>query len=753
MLRRWPLLAFALIAAALTAVDLLGYGAERASDRRFAWVLALALSSLVCTAVVVLLELWRHRGAVERDRAAAIMRAQFDLSPGGVLVLDAFDEIIAINRRFREIWNIPDKVIEDGDVARGRAILADQMVDSAAFVAAGDHLRAHPGESAVYEVELKDGRTIEHRTQPFELAPGRPAGRVWYVRDITQERAAIATRLELAAIVETCSDAIISTSLDGTVVSWNSAATAVYGYTAQEAIGLHASRLVPEDKLAELDLILKRIGQGEACGRFDTVRLHKSGRRIDVSVVVSPIFDAKGRVSGGSAIIRDVTDVKRYEDDLIRAARFDSLTGLPNRASFVDALEHAVVEARRWHRRFAVLFVDLDRFKDVNDTRGHAAGDQLLQLVGQRLRQTSRDTDIVARFGGDEFAVLCHDLPDARAVGLLAQQLLDALRAPFEVGGQLVQAGASIGVATYAQDTATAEAVLSHADIALYRAKSAGRGVFRLFTEEMDREVRERVALGAELRQAIGSDQLFLVYQPQVEAKTGAVVGLEALARWRHPQRGLVPPGVFIPIAEEMGLAAPLTRWVVGEVAAQLRAWLDAGIEPPLMAVNLSGADFVDGRDVEAELSGILQAHDIAPERLEIELTESILLDRSTETGETLARLHARGFRVAIDDFGTGYSSLDYVRRFPVDRIKIDRKFVIHLDSSPADAAIIKATIGLARALGLGVIAEGVETETQRDLLAALGCRLMQGYLFFVPMDSPAITALLRQPERLRASA
>ncbi|HEY2048369.1 MAG TPA: EAL domain-containing protein [Caulobacteraceae bacterium] len=700
-----------------------------------------------------LLGFWRRRASAERLRAAAIMRAQFDLSPDGVLVLDSFDRIIAVNRRFREIWNIPQSVLDEGDVSRGRAIMAEQFVDPSVLYAVRDSLRADPQQSSIHDIELKDGRTIQHRSQPFELIPGRPAGRVWYARDLTEERSAMATRLQLASIVESSSDAILATTLDGIIVSWNSAATAMYGYTEEEAIGLHASSLVPEDRRHELRLVMARTRRGQPSARFDTERLHKDGHRIDVSVVVSPIFDANGRPSGGSAIVRDVTDLRRYQRDLVRAARFDGLTGLPNRASFADALEHAVAEARRWDRRFAVLFVDLDRFKDVNDTRGHAAGDDLLRQAGERLRAVSRDTDIVARLGGDEFAVLCHDVADVPAVAILAQQLLDALETPFDLGAEQVQVGASIGVATCARDATSAQAVLSHADIALYRAKAAGRGIFRFFTEEMDREVRERVALGAELRAAIDAGQFFLVYQPQVDAQSGAILGLEALLRWAHPDRGVVPPDVFIPIAEEMGLAAPLTRWVVGEAARQLRAWLDAGIEPPLLAVNLSGADFLSGRDVEGELTAILESHDIAPQRLELELTESILFERSAEPGGALACLHARGFRLAIDDFGAGYSSLDYVRRFPIDRIKIDKMFVSHVDSSPANAAIIKATIGLAQALGIGVIAEGVETTTQRDLLLAWGCREMQGYLFARPTPPDAITSLLRQAAVLPAKA
>ncbi len=550
-------------------------------------------------------------------------------------------------------------------------------------------------------------------------------------------------RDRLAAIVESSRDAIVGKALDGTITSWNQGAANVYGYAAGEAIGRNIRFVIPQERHAEVDWILARIARGEDVRSLETERVKKDGSRIIVDLVVSPTRDLTGKVIGASAIARDVTDQKRIEQDLVRAARFDSLTGLPNRWSFVEALERAIADARRWGRNFAVLFLDLDHFKDINDTLGHPVGDQLLQGVGERLRETLRDTDTVARFGGDEFAVISTDVHEPAGVAILAERLLTAVNRPFSINGNDVRSGTSVGIAVFGPDAPDAETVLSYADIALYRAKSEGRGTFRFFTEAMDREVRRRVTLGAELRSAIESGDLFLLYQPQVDAGTGRIIGLESLVRWRHKGRGVVCPAEFIPIAEQIGLAVGLGRWVMNEACRQIRDWLDAGLEPPQVAINLSGQQFRTQGELESDLAQALRANALTPDRLELELTETVLMEASLEHSRTLLRLRQGGFAIAIDDFGTGYSSLDYLRRFPVDRIKIDQNFVKDLGATPGNEAIVKATIGLARALNLRVVAEGVETREQGSLLRSWGCEEMQGYYFAFPLSASEATAVL----------
>jgi diguanylate cyclase (GGDEF)-like protein len=451
-----------------------------------------------------------------------------------------------------------------------------------------------------------------------------------------------------------------------------------------------------------------------------------------------PEFDRLSQAFDGMAAevaIRDAT--------LSRLARHDLLTGLANRGVFVDALEAAIALARRAGTKFAVLYMDLDHFKDVNDTLGHPVGDLVLQAVAARLRSVARETDTVARFGGDEFALIAMGLNEPADAAVLADKVLAAMSAPFPIQGKELRSGASIGISVHGPDSPDAESLLSHADVALYRAKSEGRGTYRYFTDAMDTEVHQRVALEAELRTAIGAGQLYLMYQPQVDAGSGRIIGVEALVRWRHPARGLVPPGQFIPVAEKSGLIVALGSWVMRAACLQMKDWLAAGIAPPLIAVNLSALQFRRPLELERDFGAILAETGVPAQRVELELTESILMDASREHGDVLLRLRKAGYRIAIDDFGTGYSSLMYLRRYPVDRLKIAQEFIIDLVEGSSNAAIVQAAIALANALRINVIVEGVETAAQLALVRAMGAREVQGYYYAKPLASEDITALL----------
>jgi diguanylate cyclase (GGDEF)-like protein len=417
---------------------------------------------------------------------------------------------------------------------------------------------------------------------------------------------------------------------------------------------------------------------------------------------------------------------------------------LANRGVFVESLRHAISNAKRTGRSFAVIYLDLDHFKDINDTLGHPVGDELLKAVAARLRANTREADTVARFGGDEFAVVAPEITEPADVAMLAEKLIKALAEPFALLGNDIHTGASIGIDLYGPDALDAETLLSHADVALYRAKAEGRGGYRFFTEAMDSEVRTRVTLGAELREAIDSDQLLLQYQPQVSTESGRINGLEALVRWRHPRRGLVGPEVFVPLAEKIGVVAKLGHWVLWTACRQGKAWLDAGIDPVRIAVNLSALQFKTPQVLEKDIVAALTETGLPPGLLELEITETVLMETSREHSDILARLRQLGVTIAIDDFGTGYSSLDYLSRFPVDRIKIAQNFVRNLETTPRNAAIVKATIGLARELSITVIAEGVETLKQVELLKGWGCGEAQGFYFAKPLGEAEATAMLR---------
>lgn len=442
--------------------------------------------------------------------------------------------------------------------------------------------------------------------------------------------------------------------------------------------------------------------------------------------------------------LRDMTERLRNQENLVQLARTDSLTKLPNRAVFVEALHQSIARSRRDRHTFAVLYLDLDHFKDINDTMGHPMGDKLLVAVSERLRAHVREIDTVARFGGDEFAVLASDLQAPDEAAVVASKILEKMREPLMLDGSPIRIGSSIGIAVSSPGETTPEILLSHADLALYRAKADGRGVYRYFTDSLDEEVRERVTLAEDLREAIESEALDLCYQPQIDVSTGHIVGVEALLRWQHPTRGVISPSTIVPIAERSGLMVSLGLWVLRRACTDAKKWREEGISVPLVAVNVSAVQLKAAFDFEAAVNEIMTDTGMPPPFLELELTESTLMEASLEHNDVLRRMHSHGIRLAIDDFGTGYSSLDYLRRFPVDRIKIAQTFVADLASDPGDVAIVKATIGLAAELGIDVIAEGVEQDQQRQLLTEWGCHEIQGFFYSQPLSENRVRSLLR---------
>jgi diguanylate cyclase (GGDEF)-like protein len=453
-----------------------------------------------------------------------------------------------------------------------------------------------------------------------------------------------------------------------------------------------------------------------------------------------------GAYLGRAWFNRDVTDQKRALARALETSRLDQLTGLANRGAFVESLRAAIAEAARTGLRFAVLCLDLDHFKDVNDTLGHPAGDQLLRAVADRLLAATRRSDTVARFGGDEFAVITAEGAEGGNAARLAADLIRVISEPYVVAGAPVRIGASVGIALWGPDAADAETMLSQADMALYSAKSEGRSEFRAFTTGLERAVRTRVSLRQELQDALEDGQMFLLYQPQIHLGSRRIVGVEALARWRHPIRGVLGPELFIPVAEQTGVIGKLGQWVVSTACRQARAWLDAGAPPTRIGVNVSALQLKAAVAFEAEIEVALAENRLSPDCLELELTETVLMTAVREQRSLLQRLRARGVTLSIDDFGTGYASLDYLRRFPISRIKIAREFIRDLDASPSDAAIVKATIGLARELGIDVIAEGVERLDQLELLQRWGCNELQGFYVCEPLPPDAIAALLSAP-------
>jgi diguanylate cyclase (GGDEF)-like protein len=458
--------------------------------------------------------------------------------------------------------------------------------------------------------------------------------------------------------------------------------------------------------------------------------------------------------------VQDVTDIVASREQIKMLAYYDSLTGLPNRVHFVERVHAALASARRHHRRVALMVMDLDNFKKINDTLGHAAGDELLRTVASRLSSALRENDsiaaplepafesTVARMGGDEFLLLVVDLEAGEQAAVVARRILEAVATPVTLPDGLHNVSASIGISIFPEDGDTFETLLKHADVALYQAKDAGRNLYEFYDRRMSEASLQRMVLESSLRSALAERQLGMAIQPKVAGDSGLLVGGEALLRWRHAEFGAIPPSVFVALAERAGLAAVLSAFIVEEVSKQLAAWIANGHQPVPIAVNISPQVFRDDK-VLAEILATPVRYGIAPSLLVFEVTEALLVEEPALAERVFAELRSYGYRIALDDFGTGYSSLSYLRRFPFDAIKIDHTYVRDLHTSPRDAAVVKAIVELSNSLGLEPIAEGVETEDQRAILLDVGCVMMQGYLFSRPQPAEAFGALMRGGQRL----
>ncbi len=460
----------------------------------------------------------------------------------------------------------------------------------------------------------------------------------------------------------------------------------------------------------------------------------------------TPVRDKDGRLIEVEGIIIDITERKVAEDKIALLARTDSLTSLANRATFIDRLRQSFAAARRGAHCFAILYIDLDHFKDVNDTLGHGIGDLLLQEVAKRLRDNTRESDVIARLGGDEFAVIQTEMADPTIAASLAGKLQRALAMPYDLAGnEITVVSASIGVCPYTPASAGPDAMLAQADLALYRSKEEGRNRFHFHSDDLDQQVLERVVVVEELKRALELDQLELHYQPQVEIVSGRIVGMEALVRWNHPERGFLLAGAFIPAAERAGLTTAVGNWVLDQACRQMRLWLDQGVAPPVIAINLSLTQVKSSKELVRAVQEAILRWDIAPHMLEFDVTEGTLAQATLSQSDVLTQLRKLGTRIALDDFGTEYSSFEYLRAYDVSHLKIARAFVSSAVNDPESAAIIRSIVNLARELGIGVIAEGVETKEQRKMLAATGSPpRAQGHLFSEAVDADRASVMLR---------
>jgi diguanylate cyclase (GGDEF)-like protein/PAS domain S-box-containing protein len=566
---------------------------------------------------------------------------------------------------------------------------------------------------------------------------------------------AIASDAEHRAVIDNAAEGILTINADGTIASFNSAAETMFGWSANDVIGKPATMLVPTERAVRLEQLLHayQVPVGELPRtKAESIGLRRDGSEFPMMVSTSPIV-VHGVAPKLSGIVRDLTEQKAYEVQLAHQVMHDSLTGLPNRAMLADRLDHALARATRDGHPFAVLFVDLDRFKSVNDVHGHTAADHVLVETARRICSVVREADTVARLGGDEFVVLCEDLETIQNATVLADRIISAIELPFAVGDDEVHISASVGIALSSDPNVDADAMVTHADIAMYRAKQGGRGRYELFDEAMQHWLTNQRALEADLRVATARNELRLLFQPIVESATGSIRGFEALLRWDRPGYGVVAPDDFIPIAEETGLIVEIGGWVLQRACEAAAAWAIRWPERTLgVAVNISGRQLRSG-DLVNIVRDTLDRTGLDPARLSLELTESTLVDDALSAQAQLAELRAVGVNLSLDDFGTQYSSLTYLRTFPINVVKIDRSFVGSIGTEREDTAIVAAVLALARNLDVRVVAEGIETPEQLAVLVQLDCPFLQGYLFSPPIADGDIPALLDTPILLTTDA
>jgi diguanylate cyclase (GGDEF)-like protein/PAS domain S-box-containing protein len=565
-------------------------------------------------------------------------------------------------------------------------------------------------------------------------------------------RALRATEAGHRAVVESSAEGILTINPQGIVLSFNHAAERMFGFTAGEVVGRNVSMLMPERYRARHDGLVanfQRGGNRNIVGlRREVTGLRRDGEEFPMSLAIS-LVDDDGPVQRLVGVVADITETKRQERYIRHLAEHDALTQLPNRTLLQDRLEVAIAQARRTGMTVGVMMVDLDHFKRINDSLGHEIGDQVLLQIAARLKACVRDCDTVARMGGDEFVTLVDGAGDEDSITRIAGDIVAAVSAPLLVGKHELHLSASVGVSCYPSDGADVATLMKNADTAMYHAKSAGRGHYQMFSAEMMRRAHRKLELESAMRKAIASGQFLMHYEPQVCMRTGALLGAEALIRWQHPERGMIPPAEFIPVAEETGQIVAIGDWTLRTACAEARQMqLRLGLSLSV-SVNLSPRQFSQPNLADV-IESACREGGLDPQFLVLEITEGTLLKRSEQILATLDRLRYLGVRIAVDDFGTGYSSLAYITRFPVDLLKIDRSFVRDIVDDPADAAIANAIIAMAHSLGIAVVAEGVETAEQLALLSERDCDVAQGWYFGKGM--PAKSFVMQGPSLVIAT-
>lgn len=717
-------------------------GNQRQSERFYytSLLLVIVVISLFGGLALVMLSLQKARRSAEQ--AWQQLHEALDSISEAFVLFDRDDRLVLWNRKYAELYPASGRFLEPGILYAGLAQMRinhgeyphDELEELLLM-----HLLEHHRNVESPEVEtLANGR--HYLVSNSRTSVGGTAS--VYI-DITERREAEEQLRIAAAVFDTSSEGIVVTDHNNCIIAVNPSFTKITGYHLDEVVGrspgILSSGRHDHDYYREMWQSLQQHGrwEGEIWNR------NRAGEIYPEWLSLTVVRDEKGEIVQHIAVFSDITRRKRDEEQIRWQANYDPVTGLPNRTLFHERLAASLSSSHREGWITALLFIDLDNFKAVNDTRGHVVGDWLLQEVAGRLANSVREADTVARLGGDEFTVILQDVTGADDAAMVAQKIVSAVAEPFFAEGGDIFIGASVGITLYPNDAIDADTLIRHADLAMYRAKEAGRNGYRFFTQSMNEQMQERTRLEAALRYALQRDELFLEFQPIVDSRSGKTVKAEALVRWQHPQRGRVSPLEFIVVAEESGLIAQLGWWVLEQACRSAADWMARGFEAGV-SVNVSARQISLGLNVE-DIVSLLQELSLPPQRLTLEITENLLLEKTEKTLAWLNQVRAAGIKLSVDDFGTGFSSLSYLKRFPVNSLKIDQSFVQDVITDSEVAALTRAIIKLGETFGLDVIAEGVENVAQLDFLQENSCFLIQGYHFSRPLGNDKFIEFLRR--------
>lgn len=672
---------------------------------------------------------------VELEKSLSLLRATLESTADGIMMVNGKGQVVDWNQKFVEMWRIPSHMLESGTESIGFEYILQQLSNPEAVIADVKYLYENPewqGELPV--LHFKDGRIFERFTQPQRIG-AEIVGRVYSFRDITQKLLEEdELRIRERAIEASTHGVVILDISKPTlpIIYVNKAFERITGYSERQILGqnltfLHGSQMEHVNH-KRINLAIKEL-------REETVELESYRRNGEVfwaEVSVAPVRDSFDNVKHYVCILNDVTQRREMEQQLIQQATHDSLTELPNRVLLIDRVDQAILQAKKKGSMLGFLFLDLDHFKMTNDTLGHSIGDRLLQAVSNRLLIATDDFDTVCRLGGDEFVILLQDVASELQAQQKAEEILESIAKPFQIDQHNLKVTGSIGISYFPKDGDDYESLMKSADLSMYHAKDSGRNTYRTYDKEMNMRIINRMQLDNALRDSLKKNEFHLVYQPFINLATNKVIGFEALLRWHSHILGDVPPNEFISMAEENGLILDIGMWVLKEACSQLVRWHAQGYDHLTVAVNISGRQFRQAH-LSQLIEKILLETGLPARFLELELTESLLVDNVKHAVETMYELKDMGPKLVIDDFGTGYSSLSYLKQFPVDKLKIDRSFISELVNRENDAAITRAIINLGHSLNLEVLAEGVETDLQREFIVQHGCDYAQGYYFSMP--------------------